>query len=252
MNERQKTIMKHIEQSGSIKLLQLKHIFPEISEMTLRRDLSYLESLGLIKRVYGGAILIKSMKNEYDFHERMLTNIDAKKAIGSKALEYLDENRSIFLDAGSTILAFVEQIPDIKLYSITNAPNIALELMKRRNAETIMLGGSLNRSTMSLTGLIAINNLNFVNIDIAFISAGGFSVDNGFTHPNIYECELKKGVINSAKKVIVLMDASKMGKDLPFTFAKPRDVNILITDQQPPADITKALQSQGVEVIIAK
>jgi DeoR/GlpR family transcriptional regulator of sugar metabolism len=73
-----------------------------------------------------------------------------------------------------------------------------------------------------------------VNIDLAFMSASGYSIENGFTVSNIDECELKRKVLKRAKKVIMLMDTSKINKDMPFTYSKLSDINIWVTNQPLP------------------
>ena len=91
--------------------------------------------------------------------------------------------------------------------------------------------------------------LESINIDLAFMSASGFSIENGFTVSNIFECELKKKVVSRAKKVIMLMDSTKIYKDLPFTFVQLDDIDVLITENPLPDDINNALNNFKVQKI---
>ncbi|MBZ4646430.1 MAG: hypothetical protein PWR27_1215 [Petroclostridium sp.] len=249
-NQRREFVLSLIKEKGEIRLSELKELFPTVSEMTLRRDLDYLEEAGLVCRTHGGAKILETPeKDEFEFSERIVTNIESKTLIAHHALKLLEPNRSIYLDAGSTLMAFAKLIPDINLYAITNAPNIGLEIMKRTNTEVIFLGGSLNKAAISVTGPFALNSLESLNIDIAFIATGGFSLENGFTNPYINECELKKKVIKIARKVIVMLDHSKINRNLPFTFAKLEDIDVLVTDKPLPQNILDEAKQKGIEVI---
>lgn len=252
MQERRQTILDLIHIKYEVRLSELKELFPSVSEMTLRRDLDYLAKEKKVVRTHGGARSISTITNiekSFEFTSRAISNTNAKKVLSEYALSLLEPHRSIFLDSGSTMLTFSQMIPDIELFVITNAPNIGLEIAKRKNTEIIFLGGSLNKLAIALTGPFAINCLDQVNIDIAFIAASGFSPENGFTNAYINECELKRKVIKIAKKVIVLMDSSKVYRSLPFTFATLDDVDVLVTDRPLPEEIEVLMRNNNIEVL---
>jgi DeoR/GlpR family transcriptional regulator of sugar metabolism len=91
--------------------------------------------------------------------------------------------------------------------------------------------------------------LDFINVDIAFMAASGYSLDNGFTVSNYFECELKKAVIKKAKKVIMMADSSKFTKVLAFTFGDLSDLDVLICEKKLPDPIIKKAIEAGVEII---
>jgi len=91
--------------------------------------------------------------------------------------------------------------------------------------------------------------LDMINIDIAFMAASGFTLENGFTVSNFFECELKKAVIRKAKKVIMLIDSSKFNKVMAFTFANLSDLDVLISDDKIPEYIVKKAEEVGVTVL---
>jgi len=253
-NERKNEILTLIKKDKEVRLSDLTKLFPYVSEMTLRRDLDFLANKGLILRTHGGGKEIKATPiiDAFNFENRVTNNIVAKNNIASCAVKLLEENRSIYLDAGSTLLAFAEQIPDICLFIVTNAPNIGIEVAKRNNTEIVFLGGSMNKSALSVTGSLTSDNLDKINIDIAFMAAGGFSMENGFTNAYINECELKRKVIKLAKKVYVLLDQSKLGRNLPFTFANLEDVDAIITDHKLPEKLHDSITSKGIDVFVSK
>ena len=251
-NKRQQYIIELIEKKGEIQLQELKDIFPDVSMMTLRRDLISLEKKKMVIRTYGGAISIKKIPNvsgeENPYNLRAAENVEAKIEISKKALNFVERGRSIYFDAGSTIMYLAERLSDENYSIVTSGINIGLELMKKTKLSVITLGGLINRNTLSVSGFNTINFIDYINIDLAFMSASAFSIDNGFTISNIYECELKRKVIENAKKVIMLMDSSKINKNLPFTFAKLEDIDIWISEKTMPSEIIDAAKKNNVQL----
>lgn len=253
INDRQQQIIKILEQKGEVHLQQLKDIFPDVSMMTLRRDLISLENEGHLVRTYGGAVNAKklnSMNGEEDaYSRRAVENVEAKMTIAQKAVELAEKGRSMYFDAGSTIMCLTRELPDDSFSVVTCGANIALELVKKQNTSVVSLGGLVNRNTLSMSGPNAMSFLDSINIDIAFMAASGFTLDSGFTVSNIYECELKKKVLSRAKKAILLMDSSKINKTLPFTFAKLQDINILVVEKELPEDLKSECDKLGIEIL---
>jgi DeoR/GlpR family transcriptional regulator of sugar metabolism len=252
-NERQKQILELLEKKGEVQLNELKNIFPGVSTMTLRRDLIAFENEGIAIRTYGGAVNIKKLPEgngeEYPYSRRIRENVEAKIEIAKKTLSLVETGRSIYLDAGSTSMTFAEKIPDENYSIITSGINIALELMKKQKISVMLPGGLVNRNTFSVSGPSAMGFIDNINIDLAFMSSSGFSIEGGFTISNIYECELKKKVINAAKKVYMLMDTSKINKNLSFTFAKLEDIDIWITEKKLPYEIEEAALKAKVNLL---
>ncbi|HZK28361.1 MAG TPA: DeoR/GlpR family DNA-binding transcription regulator [Thermoclostridium sp.] len=252
-NERQEKILGILSEKGELQISELKLVFPEVSTMTLRRDLSLLENDGMLIRTYGGAVNIKKLASIYgeedEYTLRAAENVEEKMEIAEKAKKYLDEGRSIFLDAGSTIMYFSRLIPDEHYSILTSGINIAMELTKKEKITIYQTGGQLNHNSLSSTGPTATSILDIINIDIAFLAASGFSLENGFTVSNFFECELKKAVIKKAKKIIMLVDSSKINKVLAFTFGQLSDLNILISDEKLPDKIAQEATLSGVKVL---
>lgn len=251
-NERQQQILQLLEHKGEVQLQQLKDIFPEISMMTLRRDLISLENEGHLIRTHGGAVSVKkiagSAGEEDSYSRRAGENIDAKMKIADKVIPLVEKGRSIYLDAGSTTMCLAKILPDENFSIMTSGTNIAIEVLKKSRPSVVTLGGTVNRNTLSVSGPNAMAFLDTVNIDLAFMAASGFSIDSGFTVSNIYECELKRKVVKRAKKVILLMDSSKLNKTLPFTYATLEDIDLWVCEQILPADIQTEATKHGVEI----
>lgn len=257
LNDRQKGILDIIDENGDVTLNELSQAFTDVSVMTLRRDLLQLEQLGHVLRNKGGAVSLKKLadhsripgeENEYGLRAR--TNIAAKKAIAKKALTMVRKGCSIYLDAGSTIMALARLLPNEHFDIITNATNVAQEIIERTNTSVVILGGNLNRNTLSVSGPSAIKSIDRINIEMAFMSASAFTLETGFTVSNVYEADLKRKVISKAKKRIMLMDTSKIGKDLMYTLAEFQDIDVLITELSSlPPEIKKAAKAKNIKIM---
>ena len=250
MNERQQKIQTIINENGEAKLSELEGFFPDVSTMTLRRDLEKLEALGEIVRTRSGAksIAYLSRLSETQFSERETQNIAEKNFIAQVAYKNIKQDSSIFLDTGTTVTGLAKLLSNDKLFIITTAPNIALECAKNTDNTVFMTGGQLSSGNLSLSGVNALSFLDHINIDVAFMASSGFTFNNGFTCGNYDECQIKKRVIEKSAKSIMLMDSTKFGRNLPFTFAGLHDVDLLITDKNIAQEDLKRLQKAGVAV----
>ncbi|MBQ2743475.1 MAG: DeoR/GlpR transcriptional regulator [Oscillospiraceae bacterium] len=232
MNERQQRINDYIQSKNEVSLSDLKQLVPDVSEMTIRRDLEALENSGRIVRIHGGARSVKAinMLVEDAFSKRSAANVEKKRIICEKALAYIEDNSSIYIDAGSTTMTLAEMIPDKQILVSTCALNIAAELLKQKNGRVNLIGGEVNKNSISTYGPGARAAIENINIDVAFIASTAFSEKNGFSCGNVYDCELKCAILKKATLRIMLMDSSKIGTMMPYTFAHPCDIDILITD----------------------
>mgnify|MGYP002571635461 FL=1 len=256
LDERRKSILSVIDEYGEISLTELSALFPDVSSMTIRRDLSELESRGSIIRTKGGALSVRRFQsshssrgeeNEYSLRAR--ENILQKKAIAKKALPYVQKGRSIYFDAGSTIMALAELVPNENMTIITNGINVAQALVSNSNINVMVPAGSVYRNTLSVSGSDSLSFIDKINIELAFMSASAFSPESGFTVSNVSEAELKRKVISRAKKTIMLLDQSKIGKDLLFTLADISEIHVLITDGPLSAELQRLADQSGITVI---
>lgn len=252
-SERQHQILLLLEQKGEVQLQHLKELFPAVSIMTLRRDLISLETDGYLVRTYGGAVSTKKLASgtgeEDAYSRRAAERLEAKMKIAEKAVRLVEKGRSIYFDAGSTIMQLARLLPDDNYSIVTSGANIALELVKKQGTSVVTLGGFVNRNTLSASGPNSILQLDTINIDLAFMASSGFSVDNGFTVSNVYECELKRKVVKRAKKVVMLMDTAKINKDLPYTYASLEDIDIWICENELPAEVDAEAEKFGVKIL---
>ncbi len=252
MMERRELMKHFIDSKGEVSIYELFAEFSDKSEMTIRRDLKYLDEIGAIIRTHGGARTTKQFQGPLEplYSIRESENIALKERIANLAVKFIEEGRSIFIDAGTTAMALTSVLPDKNYTILTTAPNVALHIATSKNSCSVLLaGGNLNRKTLCCSGYGSTELIKSLNIDIAFIATSGFSKEGGFTTGDYFECEIKKMVIAKSTNRILLMDSSKIGKNMPYTFSMPSDINYLITDKGLSKEYKELFESQGVNII---
>lgn len=255
MQDRRKAIFDLIEQKDEVSIHELEALFPEVSSMTLRRDLDYLENEHKIIKIKGGAKSLSHLSRglfqdvEGDYVQREFLSADKKRIIADKAAPLAEAGRSIFIDAGSTMMQLARRLHNGRFSVITNGVNVALEMSQNKSATVNLVGGELNRNNLCVSGAGALEHIRDINIDIAFMAASCFSLENGFTNGSFDEYKLKQQVIKKAKKTIVLMDSTKIGKSMPYTFCRPEDVDILVLDQAPDVALLEVAKKAGMDII---
>lgn len=248
--ERRKTIIELLREKKEMKVTELKSMF-NISGVTLRNDLIFIENEGLIQRNFGSVILKED--SFYDIVNRSSKqNIKEKNKIGNRALEFIKENESILLYTGSTGLQIAKGLIYYKnLIVVTNSIITAWELGKNPYIKTILLGGYFNPGTSSVFGEDTIKQLDEYNIDKLFLSVNGISSLSGVTSEHPYEREINRAMIEKAREVIVVADYSKVGTSRFVNIAGLNEVDMLITDNKAPEDELEKIRGAGVKVIVA-
>lgn len=251
--DRREKIRDLLRNKPFVSLRELEELFPDVSSMTLRRDIDYFEEQSEAIKVRGGARSMKFITTcmEGKFSLRMNENTQAKQKIAALALKMIETERSVFLDSGTTVFQLAAMMPDERLIITTTGPNIALELTKKKFPIVNIIGGMLNRDSISISGNMATKYLSEINIDVAFIVPSGISADNGFMCGNYTECEFKRLVIEKARRTVILADNSKFGKMLPYTFADFGMVDTIITEKAVPSDISDMARCKGARIIAA-
>jgi len=247
-NIRQLKISEYISGKQYASIDELKGVCPGVSLMTLHRDLDALARDGAIIKIRGG-VRVMAQPGDPSFHSREYENIGAKQLIAEKAAGLIREGGSVFFDAGTTTLAAIRAMPDIKLSIFTNGANFGNELQRFSNAAVYMCCGALNRSNMALSGQSTLEYLDGINIDLCFIGVSGYSIESGFTCGKESEMLVKKLAIKKARKSVVLMDSTKIGRLTPYTFAVFSDIDFVVGDGALPPSFASSAKKSGVEVL---
>lgn len=250
VSERRIKIMKLLNEKRRVTVKELS-ISIGVSEATLRSDLNKMELDGLLTRTHGGAVLNNYSDNETSFSARQKKNNKEKALIAKKAMEFIVEKQCILLDASSSALELARYLKkqSIRLTVVTSGVQTALELKENPAITVILIGGVITKGSTSIEGTMGLAILDQVNIDIMFTSANGFSLEKGLTDFNLYEVQLKKEMVSRSKKVIALIDHSKIGTNSSAVFANIHDIDTLITDIPINDDLLGMLSKYEMKVI---
>lgn len=245
---RQQQLQNYIELHNVVTIRDLQALFPQVSLMTIHRDLDVLAAAGLIIKFRGGA---RSIHHDSDpeFTVRLRKNNAGKIAIAEKALSLIQPNSALFMDASTTNLILAQKLPDISLSIFTTGPSIALELCKLHNPVVTLCCGTVSRKNLAVSGQNTLEMLDNINIDLAFIGVSGCSVEAGFTCGTEGDMLVKRKVIQKARTSVMMCGSEKFNCLMPYTFAQLRDVQYLISDGEIPSGFTEAAQAAGIHLL---
>ncbi len=252
MNQlRRERIGKYIQEKGAVTVKEVSALFPDVSLMTIHRDLEKLEEEGLIIRTRGGAVSATSAGSptEVKLEARMQTNWKEKREMAQKALRLLEPGSAVFLDAGTSNMALAQAVPDMDINIFTTGPNIVLELGKLSIPTVHMCGGTLNRFNQAVSGQSTLQMLEQINIATAFLGVSGYTEENGFTCGKEDEMLVKRLMMRKAGKKVILMDSSKCGRILPYTFGNVEDVDYIVSDGRLPEEVRERAEQAGTVVL---
>jgi DeoR/GlpR family transcriptional regulator of sugar metabolism len=248
--ERRALIMRLLEQREEVKVTELSRS-TGISEVTIRKDLTYLQNRNLIMRTRGGAMRnpIEEQTEETAIAKKRMFNVRDKERIGEAAARMINDGDFIMLDSGTTTLEVARHLHRFQhLQIITNAMNIATELLAYKRFDVILLGGNVRTNSHSTVGPLALSVLrNFSGYKL-FLGVDSFSLENGVSTPSMEEALLNQIMIQQAERVIAVFDSSKFNKRSYMHIAEANELDCIVTDQAIPAGMTTKLKALGVEV----
>lgn len=201
-----------------------------VSESTLRRDLSYLQDMGKITRVHGGAVLNNIAASEINFTDNQKTKQNEKAIIGKKAAKLIKDAKFIYLDAGSTCHALIKYLSPGKDVTVVTNGLMHVDDLISKNISTILLEGKIKPSTKVTTGIKTLDAISKYNFDLAFIGANGFD-ERGFYTADPNEAVVKAKAIENSTRAYILADKSKENIKYYQTIAT-RDEIKLITEEE--------------------
>lgn len=250
LNERHEYILDILHKQGSVSVTSFASQL-NVSEVTIRKDLSYLESLNLLYRAHGFAILINPYINDRNVNEKEKINIEQKRAIGSYAASLITDNDSIIIASGTTVLSFAREISTTThLTVITASVNVANVLSNDTNIDVVQLGGILRNSSVSVVGPFAEKMMQDFSCSKLFMGVDGIDTGFGLTTTNLLEANLNRIMMKAAQKVIILADSSKFGLRGLSKICDVSEIDQVITDNKAPQKYLEKLNDIGIEVTI--
>jgi DeoR/GlpR family transcriptional regulator of sugar metabolism len=249
--ERQNQIMQLLACKQRIRVTEICETF-EVSEATARRDLEALAVQGKLQRVHGGAIPVGHAAPELPLLERCLEQASEKERIGKAAAAMVNNNETILLGSGTTVLEVAKNIREHKgLTVITNSLPVINTLSGLPEISVIVLGGMLRGSELSFIGHITEQALAEVHAEKVFIGTRAISLDQGLTNDYLQETMTDRAILKAGREVIVVADHSKFGRVATALLAPIESVHIIVTDEGTQQDFLDAVQERGLRVVTA-
>lgn len=253
IEERRSIIARRLEENHTVNVIALADEM-NVSAMTVRRDLADLERQGYARRVHGGAILEGQRSFEPTLPKRAADHSTEKRSIVRTAIEMCRQDEAILLDVGSTTLFLAEELrdtPDLRLMIITPSVLLSRILADNPSYTVLVTGGVVRRGEYSLTGDLTTTSLKQFHVDRVFLGIAGISAETGLTEYNMEDATVKRAMVESAKEVVVLADASKFGKTALCEVGTFDMVDVLVTNRAPPPPLRDVLEASKVRVTIA-
>ena len=248
--KRHQIILDILNKEKYLEVLDLCKLL-DVSAVTIRKDLKFLEEKGLLFRTHGGASLDNPYINEKAVNEKEKISVEEKNGIAQTAAKLIDENDSIMIASGTTVQALAKFIvPKNKLTVITSSLHVVLHLINHKNIEILQLGGYIRHSSASVVGNYATQILENVSCSKLFLGVDGIDLDYGLSTTSLEEAQLNKKMLASAQKTIVLADSSKFGKKSFAKICGIEKVDQIITDAGVSSSLIKKLEERGIVVNI--
>lgn len=247
--QRRRAIIDLLNASGEVSVDHLAEHFAT-SEVTVRKDLSALESNGLLLRRYGGAVLVPQELISDPAKEQVSVR---KQAIAKAAAALIGDHNRVILDSGSsTTSALLPELSNKQgLVVMTNSLSIANALRELENEPTILMtGGTWDPKSEGFQGQLAEQILRSYNFDQFFIGADGLDLERGTTTFNeLYS--LSRVMAEVAREVVVMAESDKLGRKIPNLELPWSAISVLVTDHDITAANKRQIEQQGVKVICA-
>jgi DeoR family transcriptional regulator of aga operon len=248
--ERLSNILDGVAERGSVGVGELSALL-DVSDATIRRDLQALHEQGLLVRTHGGA-MSKRTGAERPIRFRVARQHEEKRRIGAAAAALVEDGAVVGMTGGTTGTEVARALAERRnITVVTNALNIAAELMSRADIRLVVVGGNARHASYELVGPAAEAMVAQYHFDLAFIGTDGFSIGQGCTTHDEMEAHTDLAFIRQAARTVVIADSTKMGK---VTFARICGldaVHDLITDAGADTTMLAAVRIAGVRVVIA-
>ncbi|MEX0928122.1 MAG: DeoR/GlpR family DNA-binding transcription regulator [Balneolales bacterium] len=248
--ERRNQTLKALRAKGQISVVELSRLL-EVSEVTIRKDLEYLEKHNLLVRTHGGAMQNGYLVYDQPIEEKGKLHAEEKRYIGEAAANLIEDSDSVFMEAGSTMVQVARQIKKRNLTILTNGINVALELLRLADVELIMLGGMVRPTSACVVGPYAEQMVQEHSCRKFFLGVDGFDLERGLSTTNTLEAHLCRTMVKAAQETIVVTDSSKFGRRGLSRICSIEEIDVVVTDHGIQASILRYLEDRDIRVIIA-
>lgn len=249
LSARQRSIVQDLKERGFVSTTALAEKY-RVSDMTIRRDSRRLEQWGIARSVHGGLMLPHGTMHVAGFAARAQDDSQAKQSIAAACVQIISRTERVFIDAGTTAFDVARALPsNFAGTLITHSAPVMQLALRLTDATTISLGGQLLHDSQAFVGHLAIANLAGLRAETAFIGIAGVNAHGLYIERNL-ELSTKRAIMAAADRVVLVAASSKMGRSDLVRLGDFSDIDVLVTDQEPPDAIASALAAADVEVVV--
>ncbi|MBA7704253.1 Glycerol-3-phosphate regulon repressor [subsurface metagenome] len=248
---RQNEIIQILQRKEEIRVSEITKLFG-VSQNTIRRDLKELERMGLVKKVYGGAVINEKFPTpDLPYRIRESSMIEEKREIGLIASKLIQNGENIILDLGTTTLEIAKNLhKKAHLTIITNNFSIVEELRGNPHIHVIVAGGEYRETAKGCVGYYTEEFFSKVHqVDRTFLSCGGITPERGIMNPTHHELKTKREMIRAGREVYVVATSEKIGKTSFASFCSLSEIDAIITDKHIPEVKIQTFQKLGIRII---
>ena len=249
LEERQKRIEEHLLKVEFASLDELSELV-DASVSTVRRDVSLMESRGLVCRTHGGARLANPKSDEFTFSARDTQQLAEKEAIGRACAALIRPHQTVIVDAGTTCYHVAVQLEAKTPHLITNSLPVANHFSASSRMEVVVTGGVIYPKLGVLVGPLAVEAFAKLRADTAILSCGGLT-EEGITNSHGLLIDIQRAMIQAARQVILCVDSTKFGRQSIAKLCDLDLVDVIVTDPGVPATYIEMLRTRNVQVVLA-
>lgn len=252
ISNRHEQIIALIKAAGFATVEEMAKQF-NVTPQTIRRDINLLDKEGFVSRYHGGAGLGVSTEN-VDYRRRKELLLDEKRAIAKATAEMIKDNSSLFINIGTTTEFVAEELVNHnkKLRIITNNLNVATIMSKKKDFEVIVAGGIVRGKDCGITGEAAVKFIQQFKVDVGIIGISGIDSDGTLLDFDFREVHVARTIIENSRKVFMVTDHSKFGRNPMVKLGHIKEIDTLITDKTPPQELIEMAETNDVTIKIAK
>lgn len=249
--ERQNKIVEMVNANGSVLVKELSEMF-EVTEDSIRKDLSLLEKKELLKKTYGGAVRNRVNTHELYVSQRKGKNVEEKKKIAKKAFELIEEGDFIFLDISTINIELIKLIVEANLNVTvaTNMIDVMLGFTASLDTNLIFVGGKLNRGRDGFIGSYTNKQIGEFSFDKAFMGVVGVDIKRNKVYTYTTDDALtKKVIMENSEKCYMLMESTKFTREGNYRYSSIDEFEGIILDEEPSEEVQKHLADKKVTVL---
>ncbi|OON74676.1 DeoR/GlpR family DNA-binding transcription regulator [Streptomyces tsukubensis] len=250
-DQRREQLLKFLRRDGVLSVQQITQLFG-VSHMTVRRDIAELERQGLVFSVPGGARIASQVQSEPSYQVKSLVEQPQKEAMAARAAALVQDGMTVYLDAGTTLLAMVPLlVRHQSLTVVTNDFTTVDQLMAAPHLDVIHVGGQVEPSNRSSVGRLAATTLRQLALDIAFISTSSWDLLRGVTTPSAAKVEVKQAAMECTSSSVLVAGSSKFGTFGKFRVSPLSAFDTIVTDESLTEAAAEGVRADGPDLLLA-